>query len=100
MPMAGLHNLQRNCSVTEKEIRGSLSTLSKEDSSCGVLEERKSLSVNMGPGYVFGATPAVESASSRVNLSNFLEGAPSEVANSNSETLTLLSFSSTIDFFS
>jgi hypothetical protein len=46
--------------------------------------------VEMGSGYVFEATPAVESASMRLKLTNFLEGAPIEVAHFNLETLTLL----------
>jgi hypothetical protein len=52
----------------------------------------------MGFGNVFGATPAVESASSRLKLFNLLEGAPIEMANSNLKPLTLLRFSSTDEY--
>jgi hypothetical protein len=46
--------------------------------------------VVMGFGYIFGATPVVESASLGLKLINFLEGVPIEVAHSNLEPLTLL----------
>jgi hypothetical protein len=45
---------------------------------------------SMGLGYMFWATPAVESASLRLTLFNLLEGAPIQVAHSNLEQLTLL----------
>jgi hypothetical protein len=53
----------------------------------------------MGLRYVFGATPGVESTSLRLKVLNFLEGALVEVAHSNLETLTLLGFSLTVNFF-
>ena len=53
----------------------------------------------MGLGYVFGATPAAESASLRLQPFYFLEGALFEVAHSNLEMLTLSGYSSTLNFF-
>jgi hypothetical protein len=47
----------------------------------------------MGLGYVFGATPAVQSASLCLTNFNFLDGAPIQAASSNLELLTLLRFS-------
>ncbi len=41
----------------------------------------------MSVGYVFGATPAVESLSLRFKRMNFPEGVPIEEAHSNLETL-------------
>jgi hypothetical protein len=52
----------------------------------------------MGFEYVFGATPAVESASLRLKPFDFLEGAKIEVAHSNLEPLILLWLSLT-EFF-
>jgi hypothetical protein len=44
----------------------------------------------MAFGYPSGATPAVEFASLRVKLFDFLEGAPIEVTNSYLERLALV----------
>jgi hypothetical protein len=44
----------------------------------------------MGIGYVIGATPAVESASLRLKLFNFFEGARIEVTQSNFEAIAHL----------
>jgi hypothetical protein len=46
----------------------------------------------MGFGYVFGATPAVESTSLGLKLFNLLEDAPFEVAHSKLEPLTCWDF--------
>ncbi len=55
---------------------------------------------SMGFGYVFGATPAVKSASLPLKLPNFLEDVPiKEVAYPNLEPITFLWFSSTVHFF-
>jgi hypothetical protein len=45
------------------------------------------LTTSMGFGYLLGATPAVESATLRLKLYKFLEGAPIEVAHSNLKLL-------------
>ncbi len=50
----------------------------------------------MGFGYVSEATPALECC--KLKLFNFHEGSPIEVAHPNLELLTLLRFSSAVNF--
>ncbi len=53
----------------------------------------------MGFRYVFGATPAVETASLRLKLFNFLQGSQIKVSHSKLEPITFLWLSSLWNFW-